>query len=332
MSKVIFKTKLGVSYHGDSLKVISSKIFQEKYKGKINLIITSPPFSLVKKKKYGNENGQEYIDWLKKFSRPLTNLLTDDGSIIIELGNSYEKGTPIFSTIPIESLLEFKKESDLYLCQEFICHNPTRLPSPIEWVNVRRIRVKDSYTRIWWLSKTPYPKSDNSNVLKHYSDSMKKKIKNDNFYPSTLPSGHKVTNNFRNINKGSISPNFLSFGEKEYLFEYPENTLKISNGGNNLPYQKFCDSNSFEPHPARIQPELIEYFVRFLTDENDIVYDPFGGSNTTGMVAEKLNRKWISSEKHLDYIKGSLIRFFDENKSTNIIKRLATKGISRVVK
>ena len=167
MSKIIFSNKSGVSYYGDSLKLITSKKFQKVYKGKIDLIFTSPPFNLVSKKKYGNENGQEYIKWLSEFSKPLTDLLTEKGSIVIEMGNSYEKGEPVFSTIPFEALISFKNKSNLYLCQEFICHNPARLPSPAQWVTVNRIRVKDSYTRLWWLSKTPYPKSDNKNNLRY---------------------------------------------------------------------------------------------------------------------------------------------------------------------
>ena len=332
MSKIIFKNKVGVSYCGDSLKLIKSKKFQKDYKGKIDLIFTSPPFNLVKKKKYGNENGQEYINWLTEFSQPLTNLLTEKGSIVIEMGNSYEKGEPTFSTIPLESPLSFKNKSSLHLCQEFICHNPARLPSPAQWVTVNRIRVKDSYTRLWWLSKTPFPKSDNKNILREYSPSMRKKLKNGKLNTGVRPSGHNITENFMKDNGGSISPNFLEFSNGDYLFEKSENSLSIPNSNNQSNYNTFCRKNKFEPHPARIQPELIEFFIRFLTDEGDVVFDPFGGSNTTGMVSNKLERKWISCEKHLDYIKGSLIRFHSESKSKNIIERMAKRGVSGLVK
>ena len=331
MSKIIFKNERGVSYHGDSLELIKSNKFQKKYKGKIDLIFTSPPFNLVSKKKYGNKNGKEYIDWLTEFSEPLTNLLTEKGSIVIEMGNSYEKGEPTFSTIPLESLLSFKNKSNLHLCQEFICHNPSRLPSPAQWVTVKRIRVKDSYTRVWWLSKTPYPKSDNKNILKEYSSSMRKKLQNGTINTGTRPSGHNITENFYKNNGGSISPNFLEMSHGEYLFENLESTLSIPNSNNQFEYNSFCRNNNLEPHPARIQPELIEFFVRFLTDEGDLVFDPFGGSNTTGLVSEKLERNWVSSDMSLDYIKGSLIRFFSENKSKNIIKRMAREGVSELV-
>ena len=331
MSKIIFKKKSGLSYHGDSLKLIKSNKFRKKYKGKINLIFTSPPFNLILKKKYGNKYGQEYIDWLSKFSEPLTDLLTEDGSIVIELGNSWNKGEPTFSTVPLESLLEFKRKSNLHLCQEFICHNPGRLPSPAQWVTVNRIRVKDSYTRIWWLSKTPYPKSDNTQILVKYSNSMLRKIKNGNVNAGKRPSGHTITDNFLKNNGGSISPNFLNVSNGEFLFEDIENSLSIPNSNNQITYNKFCKDNKLPSHPARMQIGLTEYFVRFLTNENDIVFDPFGGSNTTGMVSEVLKRRWVSCEMNLDYIKGSLIRFYSENKSRNIIERLAGERVSKMV-
>lgn len=324
MPQIIFKKETGESYLGDSLELINNKNFTKKYKGKVNLIFTSPPFSLISKKKYGNEYGDEYVKWLTKFAKPLSDLLTDDGSIVIEIGNSWEKGSPTFSTVPMEALLEFKKSANLYLCQEFICHNPGRLPSPAAWVTVERTRVKDSFTRIWWLSKTPNPKSDNRNVLMNYSVSMRNKIKKGNMHSGKRPSGHYIRDNFyNNKNLGSITPNFLTLFENEYIYESLENTLSIPNSSTQKVYNDFCLSNNLQRHPARMQIGLSEFFIRFLTSQDDLVFDPFGGSNTTGMVAEVLKRRWISCEQNLDYIKGSLIRFFDENKSADIIKRLA---------
>ena len=327
MSKIIFKNKWGESHHGESLKVINSSSFQRKYRGKINLIFTSPPFSLIKKKKYGNEYGNNYIEWFKEFAKPLVNLLTEDGSIVIEMGNSWEKGDPVFSTVPIEALLEFKKEANLHLCQEFICHNPGRIPSPAEWVTIRRIRVKDSYTKIWWMSKTPYPKANNKNILAEYSTSMRKKFKNNEMNTGLRPSGHKVTVGFKKNNGGSISPNFLDFEGQDFLFDGGENSLSIANTNNQLLYNSFCKQNELPGHPARMQIQLTEYFIRFLTEKNDIIYDPFSGSNTSGMVAQELKRRWVTSEKNINYIKGSLIRFYSENKSKNIIERMAEKSL-----
>jgi site-specific DNA-methyltransferase (cytosine-N4-specific) len=321
-NKIAFKTSGGESFHGDSLKLIKSKRFKKKYEGKIDLIFTSPPFNLVKKKAYGNETGEEYINWLSEFAEPLADLLSETGSIVIELGNAWEKGSPVFSTIPMEALLNFKRKANLHLCQEFICHNPSRIPSPAEWTTIRRIRVKDSYTRLWWLSKTEFPKADNKKVLHEYGQSMKNLIKSKKLKTGKRPSGHTITDNFLKDNGGSISSNFLDPEFDPYLF-HTDNALSIPNANTERVYNSFCEFNNLEKHPARMQLPLIEYFIRFLTDENDIVFDPFGGSNATGFIAEKNRRRWVSSELNIDYIKGSFVRFFDEHTSRNKIKRMA---------
>ena len=103
MSKIIFQKKSGLSYHGDSLKLIKSNKFRKKYKGKINLIFTSPPFNLIYKKKYGNKYGQEYIDWLSEFSEPLSDLLTEDGSIVID-ADAEKDDTNLFNEYGVDVL------------------------------------------------------------------------------------------------------------------------------------------------------------------------------------------------------------------------------------
>ena len=173
--KLAYQTKNGAMYHGKCEEVLTNYI---KNGGKpVNLIFTSPPFPLNRAKKYGNMTGDEYLAWLKDLASLFSSILADDGSIVIELGNAWEQGFPIQSTLPMEALLAFKNAGNFYLCQEFIHYNPARLPSPIEWVNKKRVRVKDSFTRIWWLSKTPHPKANNRNVLVPYSKQMKKLLK-----------------------------------------------------------------------------------------------------------------------------------------------------------
>ena len=76
----------------------------------------------------------------------------------------------------------------------------------------------------------------------------------------------------------------------------PHNVLSFSNTNSNDFFLTTCREKNITPHPARMSPGLVNFFVEFLTEENDFVLDPFGGSNTTGYCAEKLNRKWISFE------------------------------------
>ena len=298
-----YRTDNGIMFEGECEGLLKSFIDNNTYK--FNLIFTSPPFPLNRAKKYGNMNGEEYIEWISSLAVMLKQLLTDDGSIVIEMGNAWEKGAPLNSTLPIEALLEFKKRGDFKLCQEFIYHNPAKLPAPIEWVNKKRIRVKDSFTRIWWLSNSPYPKANNKNVLTEYSKQMEKLINSGKYNSGKRPSEYNVgTTSFANDNGGAI----------------PSNVIIASNTSSNDEYIKYCKKNDINIHPARMPKEIPEFFIKFLTDEDDLILDPFAGSNTTGFVAETLNRKWISIEAQKEYIEGSKGRF-ESKKSGNNVER-----------
>lgn len=84
------------------------------------MIFTSPLFPLNRAKRYGNMTGEEYLQWFSNLAPLFRDALAEDGSIVIEIGNAWEKGMPVHSTLPIETLLRFKEEANLYLCQEFI--------------------------------------------------------------------------------------------------------------------------------------------------------------------------------------------------------------------
>jgi len=301
-AKPVYATQFGQMYCGDSKELLSRKPLS-RLRGKIQLVFTSPPFPLNRKKKYGNFQGEAYIEWLASFAPLLAEYLTKDGSIVIELGNAWEPGSPVMSTLTMEALLAFKKRSDLYLCQEFICFNPARLPSPAQWVNVERCRVKDAFTRIWWLSPTQRPKADNRRILQDYSKSMQKLLKHGRYNAGPRPSEHHIgERSFFNDNGGSIPPNVLIEG-------FVADLLTMSNTSASDPYQLFCKKEGLEIHPARMPLQLPEFFVKFLTDQSDLVLDPFGGSNTTGFAAERLRRRWVSIEADPGYVEGSRGRF-----------------------
>ncbi len=291
--KVAYKTKFGRCINGDISELINDRSFR-RYKGKANLIFTSPPFPLNRKKKYGNLNGSDYIDWLTNITTALKDFLAPDGSLVIEIGNSWNEKEPFMSTLPLETLLAVKSKGDYKLCQQFIWYNTAKLPSPVQWVNIERTRVKDSYTTIWWLSKSAQPKANNRNILEEYSSSMKKLLKAKKYNSGFRPSEHKIgKKSFLNDNGGAI----------------PSNVLVTANTTSNSDYLTNCKKKGITPHPARMPNSIAEFFIRFLTDEKDLVLDPFAGSNTTGAASELLKRRWMSIEIDKDYVKGSKLKF-----------------------
>ena len=304
---------------GKGKLIISDSIeFLNNYEGKqkAQLIITSPPFPLNSKKRYGNLNGDAYKEWFANLAPLFSKVLAPNGSIVIEIGNSWEANRPIQSLLHLESLLAFVKNSNagLRLIQEFICYNPSRLPSPAEWVTKNRIRTVDSYTHIWWISNSDFPKADNSRVLKPYSKSMQRLLSKQKYNAGRRPSEHVISEkSFLKNNGGSIAHNFFELEpiDESREIRLPHNVLSFSNTNSNDFFQRTCRERKIIPHPARMNPGIVSFFIEFLTDEGDLIIDPFAGSNTTGYCAERQNRQWLSLEINEDYASQSLIRFED---------------------
>ncbi len=315
-----FETHGGAYYIGDSLALLQSREFS-KLKGKVQLIVTSPPYPLNRKKSYGNLNGEAYLKWFESLATNLSDLLADDGSIVVELGNSWEPGRPVQSLMALEALLAFTKApgAGLRLIQEFVCYNPSRLPSPAQWVTVNRIRTVDSYTHVWWLAKSDFPKADNSKVLRPYSPSMKKLLKRGSYNAGKRPSEHSISKTtFLNDKGGAIAHNFI---ELEQMDEDREvrlpNAFSFSNAASNDHYHRACKERNIRPHPARMPLGLASFFIEFLTDPGDLVLDPFGGSNTTGFAAAVAERRWVAIEAQESYAEHAKLRFLDPILNSN---------------
>ena len=291
--KVSYSTDVGMMVESKAEVALSSSLL-ESYLGRVQLIFTSPPFPLNRKKAYGNLNGEEYVNWLAAFASRFREYLKADGSIAIEMGNSWKPGSPVMSTLGLKSLLAFLERGEMELCQQFVCSNPARLPSPAQWVNVERIRVKDAFTHLWWMSPTDRPKANNRNVLTPYSGSMRNLLDTKTYNAGKRPSEHAIgTTSFFRDNGGAIPPN----------------VIVAANTRASDPYLNYCKTNSISPHPARMPEAIARFFIEFLTEPGDLVLDPFAGSNVTGAVAESLGRRWISIEPNSTYAQASHSRF-----------------------
>ena len=222
-------------------------------------------------KDYGNVAANEYLVWFKPFGTQIHRILKDNGSLVLDIGGAWAPGTPTRSLYHFKLLVMLCEECGFHLAQDFYWWNPSKLPTPAEWVTVRRIRVKDAINTVWWLSKTPWPKASNRRVLQPYSPSMETLLAN-GYKAKKRPSGHDISEKFSTNNGAAIPPNLIALPNTE------------SNGA----YQRYCEEHGFDPHPARYPADLPEYFIRMLTDPGDLVIDPFAGSCVTGEVAERL--------------------------------------------
>lgn len=298
-----YRTVEGAAYCGDSRELLA-----QLPDASVNLVMTSPPFALQRQKAYGNKEQHEYVDWLKEFGRLVYHKLTPDGSFVLDLGGSYQKGVPARSLYNFRVLVEFCDEIGFFLAEDFYWFNPSKLPSPIEWVNKRKLRAKDSVNTVWWFSRTEWPKANVSNVLTEYSDRMRKLLADpDGFYkPKKRPSGHDISKGFGADNGGAI----------------PSNLLQIPNSESNGQYLAGCKLVGAPQHPARFPAKFPQFFIKMLTDPGDVVLDIFAGSNTTGWVAECERRRWLAFDESREYVAASAFRFLSKSVQSDTMKEI----------
>lgn len=285
--KPLYNTSFGKAYCGDSFALMHDMSSES-----VDLVITSPPYALHFKKEYGNANQEEYINWFSPFAQEIHRILKPTGSFVLNIGGAWSPGSPTRSLYHFRLLLHLCDNIGFHLCQEFFWFNPAKMPAPAEWVNVRRIRVKDSVEYIYWLGKTVNPKADNTQVLQPYSKDMLRLIRR-GVTKTVRPSGHNINETFAIDRGGSIPPNLILCGNNE----------------SNSNYLSLLKKRKRKIHPARFPAELPRFFINFLTETDDLVLDPFAGSNTTGYVAESLSRRWIAIEINSDYVADSQLRF-----------------------
>ena len=280
-----YSTPSGALFNLDAIKLLCTLPSNS-----IDLVMTSPPFALTRQKEYGNEPVERYLEWFMPFCAEIKRVLKDTGSFVLDIGGAWIPGAPVRSIYHFELAVRLAKE--FHLAQDFYWYNPARLPTPAEWVTVRRLRVKDAVNMVWWFGKTEWPKADNRKVLVPYSESMKGLIKN-GYRAMKRPSGHDISPKFQKDNGGAI----------------PSNMISIANTESNSAYLRTCKERGLRPHPARYPEQLVKFFIDFLTDKGDLVVDPFAGSNVTGACCESSGRLWLGSEIEARYVESSMIRF-----------------------
>jgi DNA modification methylase len=286
---LVYENELGAVLWAES-EALESTIDNES----IDLILTSPPYNLTRSKSYEYKRSEEeHVRWLTARAEAWKSLLTPTGSVMLNMADVWIPGRPEVSLWQERVILNMVDRLGYHLCEKLYWHSPSKMPSPAEWVTIRRVRVTPAVESIWWLSKTPNPKANNRNVLTSYSESMKRVLKKGT-NAGVRPSGHVVKEGaFSTDNGGSI----------------PHNLLVASHTASNTPYLRRCREADIKPHPARFPESLPEFALKLTTDPGDTVMDPFGGSLTTAEVANALGRHFIVGERSKEFIDGGLLRF-----------------------
>ena len=238
----IFTTEHGVALYGHAEDAVG-----HINDNSVQLILTSPPYPLIREKEYGNVQADEYIEWFLGLAKDWPRKLTSTGSIVLNLADVWERGRPSLSLYQERLLLRLVDDLGLRLCARYAWLNPSKMPAPAEWVTVRKVRVKPSLEQVYWLSPHDHPYADNRQVLRPYSDSMKARLAAGGEKRANRPSGYQLAEGaFGADNGGSI----------------PDNLIVAAGTESNSTYIRACKEHGIPVHPARFPASVPEHFVR----------------------------------------------------------------------
>lgn len=294
-----FRTAQGCAICADSRDVLARMPDDS-----IDLIVTSPPYLLQAGKKgrannsYTNITDEtSYLDWFLGFCRSAKPKLKETGSLVVNLGNSWAKGRPVQSLYPYRFILGVC-DLGYVLCQEVIWYSRSTLPKS-EYVTVWQERAKDAWEHCFWLAKADRPKAHMGAARTPYSESQLRDLRRHK--GAELEPRHAV-----NRPGGSSSSNHMDIDHGGAL---PTTVLEVSRGESTSTYIRSLRRLGLPLHPARFPEGVPSWFIKVLTDPDDLVVDIFGGSSTTGHAAETLGRRWVTIDTDPRYVGGAVARW-----------------------
>jgi site-specific DNA-methyltransferase (cytosine-N4-specific) len=284
-----FRTDLGVAIFGSCTDVFKSMDVP------ITLVLTSPPYPLSSARRYGNPDEREIVDFILETLAPVIANLEESASLVLNLGcDIFMPGSPARSTYIERLVLALCDTFRLHLMDRLVWKNFAKPPGPIQWASRTRQQLNSGYESLIWMAKNPLlVKSDNRRVLEPHTEKHLKLIAGggEKRVASYSDGAYRLKEgSFGNPTAGKIPRNVISRGQR------------CAYG---IQYQKAASALGLPVHGAGQPLSVADFLIRFLTEEHDLVVDPFGGRQMVGLAAEMLNRSWICTENQLEYVRGS---------------------------
>ena len=272
----------------------------------VNLLFTSPPYPLFSGRRYGTYSEIEIINLILGCARDWKRALATDGSIVLNFKDVWlpkaKTGGAVRSHYQEKLLLSLIEDVGLFFADRLYWRNPSHTPDSY-WTTIAKVRLNQDTEHLFWLSKTPNPKARSEHItVPAQPSTLETYARKQTKQPSVGPSGHKTL--FRNqaakLKNGSPG---------QTLQVIHRNTFEYSNGETHRALRATLNETGLPQFDAMMPLKLAQQIINFLTDPEDLVYDPFFHSGTTGLAAENLNRKWIGSDRSLGLLLGSALRF-----------------------
>ena len=235
----------------------------------VDLIVTSPPYADQRKNTYGGIDVDHYVEWFLPITKELLRVLKPTGTFILNIKEKVQNGER--STYVIELILEMRKQGWLWT-EEFIWHKKNCYPG--KWPN----RFRDAWERLLQFNKAKQFNMYQEAVMVPTGDWAKSRLRN-------LSETDKTRDNSK-VGSG-FGKNISNWEGRDMA--YPTNVLHLATE---------CGNKN---HSAAFPEALPEWFIKLFTKEGDMVLDPFAGSGTTLVVAQRMHRNSIGIEIKMDY-------------------------------
>lgn len=251
-------------YQGDCLQKL--RLLEDN---SVDLIVTSPPYADQRKSTYGGISTKEYVKWFLPISKELLRVLKPTGTFILNIKEKVQNGER--STYVLELILEMRKQGWLWT-EEFIWHKKNSYPG--KWPN----RFRDAWERLLQFNKNKKFNMYQETVMVPTGDWAKTRLRK-------LSETDQIRDNSK-VGSG-FGKNISNWVDREMA--YPTNVLHLATECNN------------KNHSAAFPSSLPEWFIKLFTKEGDVVLDPFMGSGTTNIVAQRMGRNSIGIEIQEQY-------------------------------
>ena len=293
VAMLAYSTDLGMAVWGNCEHVLS------RLDAPIMLCVTSPPYPLRHPRLYGNPTEQEYVDFICRAMEPVVKRMAPEASLCLNISNDiFDSGLPSRSLYREKLVIALSERLGLSKMDEIIWHNPSKPPGPAQWASIQRKQLNTAWEPVYWFALNPkLVKADNRRVLEPHTE---KHIK-------LMEAGGE-----RRVQRHSDGAYTIREGSYSQITQgrIPRNVLKIGHScADHRSLNKTLDSLGLPRHGAPMPMALVAFLIRFLTEVNDLVVDPFGGSGTVAKNAEDLGRPWLSIDCMLEYVRGSAERF-----------------------
>ena len=287
---VAFSTDMGISIWGSNLDVFP------QISDPIALCLSSPPYLLRIAREYGGISDEsEYVSFIVRSLDPIVKNLLPGASIVLNLGNdSFEQGRPSRSLYLEKLTLALHYDLGLSLMDRIPWVNFSKPPSPTYWSCINPYQLSSAYEHLLWFTNDPLRvRSNNRSVLEPHNDLHLKLMANGGAGRNAVygDGAYRLREtSFSNVTEGRLPRNVITAGHR-----CPDS----------LAFDKSCRDLGFPTHGAKFPSVIPDFFIRFLTQPDELVVDLFSGSGKTGLCAERLNRRWIITEIVLQYVRAS---------------------------